>query len=51
MYLISIYFDEKTDKKIRNLINHVAQKTGNDFMQEHHVPPHITVTGIWGFAK
>ena len=46
MYLISIYFDEKTNKKIRNLINHVAQKTGNHFMSEHHVPPHITVAAI-----
>ena len=46
MYLISIYFDEKTDKKIRNLICHVAQKTGNHFMQEHHVPPHITISAI-----
>lgn len=27
-------------------MNHIAQKTGNYFMQEHHVPPHITVTAI-----
>lgn len=46
MYLISIYFDEKTDRKIRSLIQHVAQKTGNHFMEEHHVPPHITVSAI-----
>lgn len=46
MYLISVYFDEQTDKKIRSLINHVAEKTGNRFMLDNHVPPHITVAAI-----
>jgi len=46
MYLISIYFDEKTDKQIRKLITQIAVKTGNTFMQDNHVPPHITVAAI-----
>lgn len=46
MYLISIYFDEKTDKQIRKLMEQVAEKTGNTFMQDNHVPPHITVATI-----
>lgn len=46
MYLISIYFDEKTDKQIRKLMAQVAEKTGNTFMQDNHVPPHITVAAI-----
>lgn len=46
MYLISIYFDEKTNKNIKKLITKVAQKTGNDFMIEGKVPPHITVTAF-----
>lgn len=46
MYLVSVYFDEQTDKKIRNLINHVGEKTGNSFMVDNHVPPHITVAAI-----
>lgn len=46
MYLISIYFDEKTNKNIQNLIAKVAKKTGNDFMIEGKVPPHITVSAF-----
>lgn len=46
MYLISIYFDEKTDKQIRKLMKLVAEKTGNTFMLDNHVPPHITVAAI-----
>lgn len=46
MYLISIYFDEKADRQIRKIIQHVAEKTGNTFMLDNHVPPHITVAAI-----
>ena len=43
MYLVSVYFDEKTDRKIRGYIEKIAEKTGNGFMVDNHVPPHITV--------
>lgn len=46
MYLVSIYFDEKTTKNIQNLITKVAKKTGNDFMIEGKVPPHITISAF-----
>lgn len=46
MYLISVYFDEKTDRQIRKLMAEIAEKTGNTFMQDNHVPPHITVAAI-----
>ncbi|MBQ8278461.1 MAG: 2'-5' RNA ligase family protein [Roseburia sp.] len=46
MYLISIYFDEKTDKRIRQLIKQVAEKTGNTFMIDNDIPPHITVAAM-----
>ncbi len=46
MYLISVYFDEKTDAKLQNSIDKVAQKTGNTFMLDNHVPPHITVGAV-----
>lgn len=46
MYLISIYFDEKTDNHIRKLMKQVAEKTGNTFMLDNDVPPHITVAAI-----
>ena len=43
MYLISIYFDEKTDKKIRYLMEQIAKNTKNNTLLEDHVPPHITL--------
>lgn len=46
MYLISIYFDESTEKKLNNIMHHVAEVTGNRFMLDNHVPPHITVAAV-----
>ena len=46
MYLISIYFDENTEKRLRNLIKSVAHAAGNTFMLDNHVPPHITVAAV-----
>ena len=46
MYLISIYFDEKTNKELRRLINRVAEKTGNTFMLDNQIPPHITIAAM-----
>ena len=43
MYLVSLYFDENTNQKIQSLIYQVANKTGNTFMTDGNVPPHITV--------
>ena len=43
MYLVSIYFDEKTDKKIRQMIKTVAEQSGNTYMLDANVPPHITI--------
>lgn len=46
MYLVSIYFDEKTNKTIQRYINQVAEKTGNTFMLDGNVPPHITISAF-----
>lgn len=46
MYLVSIYFDEKTNKRIQKYINQVAEATGNTYMLDGNVPPHITVTAF-----
>ncbi len=46
MYLISIYFDEKTNKIIEQYIKQVARETGNTFMLDAKVPPHITISGF-----
>ncbi len=46
MYLVSIYFDEKTSKKIQQYINKVAECTGSTFMLDGNVPPHITISAF-----
>lgn len=46
MYLVSIYFDEKTNKRIQQYINKVAECTGNKYMIDGKVPPHITVSAF-----
>lgn len=46
MYLISVYFDEKTNRILQRMINQVAEKTGNHFMTENSVPPHMTISSI-----
>ena len=46
MYLVSLYFDENTSKKIQGLINKVANKCGNTFMIDGNVPPHITIAAF-----
>lgn len=43
MYLISLYFDDVTNKKMQGLINRVAEVTGNTFMIDNNIPPHITL--------
>lgn len=46
MYLISIYFDEKTESKIRSYMKQIAKHTGNTCMIDGSVPPHITIAGF-----
>ena len=46
MYLVSIYFDEKTNERIKKYIEEVSEKTGNTFMTDGNVPPHITVAAF-----
>lgn len=46
MYLISAYFDDETNKRIQQYIDQVAKRTGNTYMQDSHVPPHITISSF-----
>ena len=46
MYLISLYFDEKTNSILQRYIDKVAKVTGNTFMTDHEVPPHMTLSAI-----
>lgn len=46
MYLVSLYFDDKSTRKIQGFINKVAVKSGNNFMIDGKVPPHITIAAF-----
>ncbi len=46
MYLVSLYFDEKTNKRILGYMQNIAEKSGNGYMVEHNVPPHITISAF-----
>ena len=46
MYLISIYFDEKTDKRIRQYMKQIADESGNRYMLDGDVPPHMTISAF-----
>lgn len=43
MYLITLYFDEETTKELQRWIHLVAEATGNGFMLDNAVPPHMTL--------
>lgn len=46
MYLISLYFDEKTNHLLQRYIDKIAQQAGNTFMIGHRVPPHMTISAV-----
>ncbi len=46
MYLVSLYFDEKTNQKISGFMECAAKKSGNTDMIDKNVPPHITLTAF-----
>lgn len=46
MYLVSLCFDNETNKRLQGYIHNVAEKSGNRYMVEHNVPPHITISAF-----
>lgn len=46
MYLVSIYFDKVSTKRIQTLIDQIAIASGNHYMIEKQVPPHMTLSAI-----
>ena len=46
MYLISVYFDDKSNRILQRYIDRIAGETGNRFMTEHNVPPHMTISSV-----
>ena len=43
MYLVSLYFDGITEGVINRQIERIAEKSGNYYMLEHMIPPHLTI--------
>ena len=46
MYLISVYFDTAATKRIQTLIEQIAAASGNHYMTDKKVPPHLTLSAI-----
>lgn len=46
MYLISVFFDEKSNQPLEKYINRIAEVTENSFMTDNNVPPHLTISAI-----
>jgi 2'-5' RNA ligase len=46
MYLISVYFDERTENRILGYMKQIAKYTGNTEMLDGNVPPHITIAAF-----
>ena len=51
MYLVSLYFDKKTEEQIQSYIDDIANICGNSFMVDNHVPPHITISAFDTFCE
>ena len=46
MYQVTLFFDQKTETILQNYINTVAEASGNWFMVENKVPPHMTIAAF-----
>ena len=46
MYLVSVYFDNTATKRIQTLVEQIAAASGNHYMTEKQVPPHLTLSSI-----
>jgi hypothetical protein len=42
-YAISLYFDEVADERLRSLSGITAEVSGNPYMTDNNIPPHITI--------
>lgn len=46
MYLISVYFDDHTNRIIKRYMERIAEMTGNSYMVDNQVPPHMTISSV-----
>ena len=42
-YAIVLYFDDTTNKIIGNMIERTATLSGNSYMLDINIPPHVTL--------
>ena len=47
-YAVSLHFSQDVNEIIFNTMSSIAELTGNDFMIENKVPPHITIGAFHG---
>lgn len=45
-YLVSLYLDKNTSGQIQQYMEAAAKASGNHYMFEHNVPPHITLSSF-----
>lgn len=50
-YAIVLYFDDKTNAILQDLIDKIAEATGNSYMTDNRIPPHITIGDLFGEQK
>ncbi|GBU27450.1 hypothetical protein R84B8_00982 [Treponema sp. R8-4-B8] len=43
-YAVVFYFNKTTEEKINSLILKIANETGNRYMVDNNIPPHITIS-------
>ena len=46
MYLITGYFDDETNCILKRHIEEIADITGNTYMTDNHIPPHMTLCAL-----
>lgn len=46
MYLVSAYFDDKANRQMEYYIEQIVKKSGNTYMKDRKVPPHMTISGF-----
>ena len=49
-YAVSLHFSQKVNEVVISTLQAIADKTGNHFMIENKIPPHITI-GAFHAAK
>lgn len=48
MYLVSLYFDKDSERTIQKHITKLAERTGNTYMLDNRIPPHLTIGAYEG---